>query len=379
MRISDLTRIAVKNLKGRWVLLPILGLAISTFCFCYAGAVITTMAEEKAQPYEFSVMSGSTDVTDYAVLQISELENVEAVTSVLEVPVSVAIGDYTAQLMLVGIDSDYLREVLSQGEMFPDSSAMPYIVLNEAVLEQFKIESSNTAIDMETDNTDWPSESVSITTSEGMRPVVSKISGILMKIDEQEQEPVAYISLSVAKHLLQQSGMKADYTRMSVRVKNIGSADNVSKSVAELGLMVSNNNDELQRKWDMETKEMTYLIVIGAFCLLCSAVLMMAWRKISMLEQKEALSMLRWIGMRNKQIIGIYMIQSLMIASFGVAIGVIVSVSLPSFLSPKMTEVTIFTLAIPLETLALSAAICIAACIVPLLNFKKMLQQILNI
>ncbi len=331
---------------------------------------MTTMQEEKSQPYELGVIPGSTEVTDYAVLQISELENVEAATPVLEVPVSIAIGEYTAQLTLVGIEADYLNEELSQGNMFPDSSVMPYIVLNEAALGQLMIESSNTAIDMETDNTDWLSESVSIIASEGMRPVVSKISGILAKVDEQEQEPVAYISISVAKQLLQQSGMKADYTRMSVRVKNIGSTESVSKSIAELGLMVENNNDELQRKWDMETKEMTYLILIGVFSLLCSAVLMMAWRKISMLEQKSALSMLRWVGMKRKQIIGIYMLQSLLIALFGVVIGIIVSVSLPSFLL-QMTETTIFTLAIPLEIVALSAAICVAACIVPLLNFRK--------
>ena len=98
-----------------------------------------------------------------------------------------------------------------------------------------------------------------------------------------------------------------------------------------------------------------------------------------MLEQKQTLVMLRWVGMRNKQIIGIYMLQSLLIALFGVVIGIIVSVSLPSFLSQEMTEATIFALAVPLETLALSAAICIAACIVPLLNFKKLLQQTLNI
>ena len=133
-----------------------------------------------------------------------------------------------------------------------------------------------------------------------------------------------------------------------------------------MGLIVSNANEELQAKWDAEMKEMTYLIVIGTFCLLCSAVLMTAWRKIALMEQKESYAALRWIGMKEKGIGALFAVQALMISLFGIAAGILVSTSLPSFLATELQGSSIFTLPIPVGVAALSAAVCAATGMAPL-------------
>ena len=191
MKIFDLFRIAAKSLKGRWAVFPALGAAIAMFCFCFAGAVIVTVGEQKAQPYELEVQPGAAGLTDNEVLELSQKEGVTAVTPILTVPAQITAGEYSAQLMLNGIDGAYLEDEFLSGGIFPDSSMMPYIVLNEEALKLF--EQNDKAID-ESLEIDWLNESTALSMEGGTRPIVSKISGII-KTDEQERR-----SFSIYKH-----------------------------------------------------------------------------------------------------------------------------------------------------------------------------------
>jgi ABC-type lipoprotein release transport system permease subunit len=377
MRIFDLLKLAARALKGTWTVLPALGIAISTFCFCFSGAALMSVNEEKSLPYELNVSFGSAKLSDNAIAEISEIPGVTAATPVLQVPAILKTGDYSAQLTLTGLDSAYLEGEYKQGGIFPDSSVMPYIVLNKAACKQFSTDNNEGGVITDDTQIDWMNTSVSVQTGEGSRPIVSKISGMLAD-EEKEKESAAYISISTAEELLRQNGQATIYSGAYVRIMNIGYAESVSKSISTLGLSVANSNEELQAKWDTELKEMTYLIVIGVFCLLCSAVLMVAWRKISLLEQKEAYTTLRWIGMKGKEIGRLFIIQYVIISLFGIAVGILVSTSLPSFLSPELQGASIFTLPVPFGIAAISAVICIAIGILPMVNIKKKLLNWIN-
>ena len=137
MRIFDRIRLALKNLRGKWAVLPAAGVAIAAFCLCFAGAILTTVQQEKAQPYELIVSAGDASLSDNDMAEISQIEDVTAATAVLQVPATVSVGEYVAALTLTGADADYLEDSYSQGGVFPDDSVMPYIVLNEAALKRF--------------------------------------------------------------------------------------------------------------------------------------------------------------------------------------------------------------------------------------------------
>lgn len=375
MRIFDLLKLAAKTLKRRWAVLPAIGVAISTFCFCVSGAVLTSVDEEKSLSYELNVSSGNTNLSDAVISEISAIPGVTAVTPVLHVPVVIKASENSARLTLTGIDAAYLNGVYTQGGIFPDSSVMPYIVLNEAACKQFSTDKNGEESGANDSQIDWMNTSVSVQTGEGSRPVVSKISGILAD-EEKGQESAAYISISSAKELLRQNGHATGYSGAYARITNIGYTESISKSIATLGLSVANSNEELQAKWDAEMKEMTYLIVIGVFCLLCSAVLMITWRKISLLEQKEVYAALRWIGMKGKEIGRLFIIQSVIISLFGIAAGILVSTSLPSFLSPELQGASIFTLPVPFGIAVLSTLICIAIGMLSIVNIKRKVVEL---
>jgi len=378
MGIVDLLRIAAKNLKGRWAVLPIAGIAIGVFCLGFAGAVQTAVQTEKSAPYELGVTAGSADLDDSAVAEVAALDDVTAATAVLQVPVTINTGEYQAELVLTGVDGAYLTDGFLQGGLFPDSGVMPYIVLNAAACDAFVSKETETAVmNTDTDMTkvDWVSASASVQMGEGMRPVVAKIAGVLDDGDDEddmaEPTPAAYISIACAKDLLRESRLSADYMAASVRVTNIGYADSVAKCIGALGLAVTNDNGELQSRWDGQIKEMTYLIVVGGFCLLCAAVLMTAWRRISLLEQKDAFAALQWIGLRDRDIGWILVLQALMMAAFGIAIGILVCAVLPSFLPPELQGASIFTLPLPAGAALIGALIGLIIGMAPLIGIRK--------
>ena len=364
MRISDLLRIAWKTLRGRWAVLPAMGVAIAAFALCVAGAVLVSVQQEKSQPYELVATSqGGVKLSDSDVLAVSQLENVEAASAVMEVPVKLTAEAHTAELTLTGIDAAYLDKVYAQGGAYPADTVMPYIVLNDAACKTFSTGDDSTGSDAPV--IDWLNASFTIQLGEGLHPVAAKVCGVLAADEAKEgQEPAAYISLFSAKMLQQQLGQSAGYMSIRVRVTDIGSAQRTSHAIAALGLSVSNTVAELQAGWDKRMELMTYLIVIGAFALLCSAVLLAAWRSISRLAQHDEWEALRILGMTQHMQRRIFAAQAGMLVLAGAAVGIIASLSLPSFLAAGEAD-TIFRLQPPVSAALVSVGICLIIGIVP--------------
>ena len=325
--------------------------------------MLVSVQQEKAQLYELSVTAKVLDDAD--IEAIRALEDVTAATALLDVSATVTADEYAAPFTLTGIEASYFREEFALGAEFLDSGVMPYIVLNKAALKTFeKIETAGTLYDNEmgsepsdTPEVDWLNAKVTVQLGEG-KPVVARICGIL-EGDADKQESAAYVSLSVAKALLQGGGQTPDYTQARVRVTNIGCAEAVTREISRLGFIVSNSNTELQAKWDGEMKEMTYLIVIGVFGLLCSGVLLAAWRRISSMQDAGAYAALMWLGLRSRDIRTLFLLQSLMITVIGAVIGILVSLLLPSFLTAGESTETIFLLPVPLAVILVSMGTCL--------------------
>lgn len=375
MRISDLIHIAWKNLKGSWAVLPAIGFAIAAFCLCFAGAILMKVQEEKALPYEIIVAAQeSKSLTDSDVADISKLEDVTASSGILEITAIVKMGEYSAELTLTGMDSGYISGTYATGSAYPADTIMPYIVLNEAARKAFSTKSTSSS-DNSGDATaskgpeiDWLNVSFTIQLGEETKPITSKVCGLLTSSDEEDEEPGAYISLSGAKALLEQGGQGAGYASIRVRVTNIGSAESVSKSISALGLSVSNSTEELQAGWDADTKEVTYLLVIGVFGLLCASFLLASWRALSLCRQRREWEALRYLGIKERDIIRLFAVQTGMLALMGIAAGALIAVVLPSFLSTGEARDTNFLLPIPFSVILGCMVVCTAAGIVPVLG-----------
>jgi len=331
MRIVDLTRLAFKTFKGGRTALFAGGIAAAAFCLCAAGGIWTTVQEEKAQPYELVLSAqGSAGITDSMIADILNLQDVKAATPILQIPVAIQTGKYTAQLTLTGVDASYLDGAYTQGGAFPADSVMPYILLNEAACKQFAEDEKD--IGNQAPDIDWLNAAFSVELGTGIRAVTSKVCGVRGDGDATDAAPAAYVSLPVAKELLRKSGQSAGATTAWVRVTNIGRAEAVSRQIAALGLAVTNSNERMQAEWDAETKEAAYLIAISAICLLCAGILLAAHRTIIKQQRRRAFEMLRWLGMKEREISALFLLHALIVFVMGTMLGVAVSMALPAFL-----------------------------------------------
>lgn len=317
MRFSDLLQIAIKNIKGRWAIFVTFGIVISTFCLCHAGMVFVYIQQEKSASFELIVSTESSEgITETVLAEISKVADVKDTTPVIQIPVQMEIGEYRASLTLTGIKPSYL----SNRSVMPEESVMPYIVLNEASCKLFSKNNEEAATSVPP-QIDWMNTKATIFMDEGNIPVISKICCILA--NKEDKEPAAYISLDVAKSLLKANEQLAIYQSAFVRIKNIGCAKNVIKTVDALQLTATNADIELQAKWDSETKEMLYLIVLGVFNLLYSVILLFAWRIMVTNEQQNTYAMLHWIGIKTKNIAEIFTLQIILITLIGISIGIV--------------------------------------------------------
>jgi hypothetical protein len=361
MKWIDLFKLAIKDLKGQWATLPVAAVAVAAFCLCYAGAIITTVQQEKALPYELIVsVESAAKLSDGIIAQIAEIPDVVAVTAVLNVPVTIKTGKYASQFTLAGVEAEYLNESFSQGGSFPEDSVMPYVVLNDSSCKLFSKGGKDS--EAEAPEINWLNVNYSLQTDVESRGIASKVCGIFA-VEEKEagQHPAAYISLSVAKELLRKSGQSVDPKAAWVRVSNIGRVEGVSKAIAPLGFTVIDPNEELQARWDTKIMEMRYLLVLGVLSLLCSTALFSLRRKAFILEQKGALDMLRWLGMKQGVMNRLFLLQSLTLSFSGVLLGLVVSLSLPPFLPPELLGVSCFTLPAPFSVIIADAIICIVS------------------
>jgi hypothetical protein len=359
MKALDIVRLSIKNLRGGRAALPALGFAILAFCLCFSAAAWTDVAREKSLPCELAVSMPRGAIPDETLFLLAGIPGVEAVTPVLNVPATVKTGEYTAQLTLTGINASYLNEPYTKGGPFPDTGSMPRIVLNEAACRQFtsgrEDGASGGGADKPLPAVDWLKASFTVQAGD-TRAIVSGVCGVLA--GEEGQEPAAYLSLAAARELLRLAGQSTDCTEAKVRVENIGRASGVSRAVAALGLAPQGADEESQKRWDAEAGEAGYLLAAGIFALLCACTLQYMWKKISLLERREAWGMLLWLGMRERDIGLLFALQAAFVSLIGAAAGIAVALALPGFLPRELAGASVFMLPIPIGIVVTCMLVC---------------------
>lgn len=323
-------------------------MAISIFSLCFAGTTLLAVQQEKSLPYELAISAGNnTELIDSDINKIGEIPNVIAVTPLIVFPIIFKIGKKEEQVTLTGMNANYVDETFIQGTIFPNTSAMPYILMNDVFQKQFF------NIDEDIDAIDLVNSNISIQLSEIARPTQAKIHGIFS--NEKVMEPTLFVNLSVAKELLRKNGQNTVYTEARVRVTNIEDTESVVKSVEALGFTVTNMDEETQMLWESKLKEMNYLLIIGGFSLFHASAWIVACKRLFIVEQKKILDMFQWLGMKRKDLNSLFFIQTLILVSVGIAFGLVVCFSLPLFLPKEYGG--IFLQKVPLEIVLISMMI----------------------
>lgn len=379
MRSADLLRLALRTLRGSRTALPALLCAVAVFCGCFAGAVTQQVSDEQALPFQLIVTSANGKaISDATLEKARQLPDVLAATAILPLPATVTSGVYTAKLTLTGIDGDYLNGTFKLGGVFPGTSAMPYLVLNEAACRQFQQASDvgddalggpsdgdNSALGGPTDggdsrlpNIDWLKAGFALKLGDG-RPVAAKAYGVLQSTDKEEQ-PVAYLGLAQAKELLRQSDQSPAVQTVWLRVRNIGRANAVAQGLTALGLSAADDNAAQQARWDMLAALRRYLLALAILAQLAALALLALGQRLLLAEQRSAWQNLRLMGMRLGQLRAVPLLRNMMTTCASAAAAVAVALLLPSFLPEELAQ-SLFHLAVPVWAWVWAAAVAVAS------------------
>ncbi len=278
MRISDWIGSSFKEPHYGWASFVAAAVAAGTFFSSLAGALEAGVQREEALPCELIVPLAGQEKRLYDGLleEVFRIPEAEAVSPVIEIPVELKAGIYSAKVALLAIDRAYLSESLLQGQMFPPESAMPYLVLNDGALSRFS--AGERAISQrEALETDWLNLAYSLEAGESGRALVSKVCGIAA--GDGKEGAMGYMSLDVAKSLLWRYGGPKSYTAVYMRAGNDGKASEIIKSLSVLGLSVSSAYEERHESWRAIRREAGFHFFIGCLCFGLGGIGALAWRK----------------------------------------------------------------------------------------------------
>ncbi len=222
-----------------------------------AGQMGWELRQEKNQPCQLTASaSGALDLD--AVVQ---LDGVTACTKVYEISAELTVSGYTGSLTVYGVDSGFVEGTVSSGVLFPESAAMPYLVLNEAALKALTLDGKPVE---DPDSVDWLNSSVLL------GETTAKLCGV---VKDDRDTPLAYMGQNAARDYLVGTSGTAGTDLIWVKLRNFGASESVAQALAGVGYTVESQDGDA-RDWDVRGAELRGYILSGVIAALASAAIL---------------------------------------------------------------------------------------------------------
>lgn len=207
-------------------------------------------------------------------------------TPVWDLSTGLTCRDYSTAITLYGVADEYLEGEWLWGTAFPESSAMPYLVLNEAAVLALRTEKMLPLEDAV--SLDWSRESVYL--SEPKETAV-RICGLLL---DGEQEPRAYLSMEQVKILRSENGGESPLKTLWIRLKNSGCREDVRTALAALGWEAFVETE--QEDFSPREERSTLYLISGVVLLIGSLILHFFGIRIFRAESEDTLAVWERMG-----------------------------------------------------------------------------------
>lgn len=307
MKGKERIRLAFRTLPGWQTILSAAGIAAAVVCLTIGGRGYAEIRKEKAQPCE---VKGTMAANGEALEKIRGMEEIISVSRAWEAEGEIRYGDYRSPVRLIGVDADYLDGEWLEGEAYPDETAMPYVVLNEAAAEGFQDEKK--AGIPEDGQPEWLTDGFQL--EEGGAEL--RVCGILK---DGAEEARAYLSQAQWTGLLGGGQEAQDAFTFWVRLQNEGVMEGAQKSLASLGMQLTDQGEDQAAEWADRTERQMLYLGVGGFVFLWALLLFGYQLRLHSLKQKQAEHTLEWMGLRLKRSVLIW--QWLLVIFFGSAVG----------------------------------------------------------
>ena len=231
---------------------------------------------EKNTPYELTATTDSSIIDLNSLMQI---DGVERISPAINLSATLTMDDYEMGCEIKAVYSSFLSLKFTQGTMYPDSSNMPYLILNRAAAKSFSQNYQFITVS--------PDDTVVMNVNGTARKAI--VCGIF---DDGSEIPVVYMSYDVAK---KEYGVSGE-TNLVFLLNNMGSAEKVVSALQRQNIYASFDSN-LTLAWELLQKQCWQTFLLSVSLLACAAVLIREKRTAEIAKCRSEMSMLLLSGM----------------------------------------------------------------------------------
>lgn len=243
------------------------------------------LQSEKHTPFEIIASTDKSYIDLNTILQIDGIQNA---SPIMQANVELTYEDYSLQCQMSAVYSNYLNLYLMEGAIFPDSSNMPYLVLNKAAAESFVNDGSETTVSIE--------DTVLLKSEGSERKAI--VCGIF---DDNSDSPVVYMSYTVASKSFAQGGT----TKVALSLANKSYADRVISNLQKYGLYATVDSST-GLAWNLMEQQVWQTAAISIALITCSIILIRGKRSAELKDKKGERAGLLMAGLTANEVREIY-------------------------------------------------------------------------
>ena len=243
---------------------------------------------EKNTPYELTATTDSSIIDLNALMQI---DGVERISPMVNLNATLSLKDYKLDCEIRAVYSSYLSHKSTQGTMYPDSSNMPYLILNKAAAKAFTHEYQTITV--------TPEDTVMMNANGTERKAI--ICGIF---DDGSETPAVYMSYDAAQREYGTSGQ----AELVFLLNNMGSAENVVVALQRQNIY-ANFEPNLTLAWKLLKKQAWQTTLLSIGLLACAVALIREKRSTEIAKSQSETAMMLLSGMMADAVRSIYPIR----------------------------------------------------------------------
>lgn len=227
-----------------------------------------------------------------------QIEGVERISPVESLNATLSMNEYKLDCEISAIYSSFLTLKFTQGTMYPNSSNMPYLILNKTAAKAFAYENQTHTVSAED-------------------TVMMKANGVERKaivcgiFDDGSEIPVVYMSYDIGHKEYGSSG----YTNLIFHLNNVGSAENVVSALQRQNIYASFDSN-LTLAWELLQKQCRQTAFLSIALLTCAVTLIREKRSAEITNSQSETVMLLLSGMTADAVRSIYPIRIVLTGTF---------------------------------------------------------------
>lgn len=246
---------------------------------------------EKNTPYE---LTATTDNSNIDLNTLMQIEGVERISPVVNLNATLSLNEYKLDCEIRAVYSSFLSLKFTQGTMYPDSSNMPYLILNKAAAKAFTYEYQTVTV--------TPEDTVMMKANGAERKAI--ICGIF---DDGSETPAVYMSYDAAPKDYGVVGQ----TELLFLLNNMGSAEKVISALQRKNIY-ARFDPNLTLAWELLQKQCWQTVMLSLSLLACAVALIREKRSAEIAKSQSETAMLLLCGMTADAVVSIYPLRIVM-------------------------------------------------------------------